>query len=209
MAYYKKKTADRQRVVPKSPKVWGANCDICPLNGLSKPVWGDGPNSAELAVVGDSPGRHDEEPGIPFMGKGGEYLELVLAKNELKRDEVLLDNAIACCPPGGDYKTFMQVAKKDWKAKQPKNSKEKMPDPIDCCRPRLMMSLGVPRCAKCGGWKVLSTHPHRCRCEKPQWSTVKGREQVKAVVAAGNAALTSLTGHDGIMAKQLYTFEVK
>jgi hypothetical protein len=208
MGYFKKKSAERQRVVPKSPKVWGAQCDICPLNGLSKPVWGDGPNSATLAIVGDSPGRYDEEPGIPFMGKGGEYLELVLSKNNLKRDDVLLDNAIACCPPGGDYRTFVQVAKKEWNAKR-KDKSQKMPDPVDCCRPRLMFSLGIPRCGTCGNWKLLETHPFRCRCQKPKWAFAKGREPVTAVVAAGNAALTSLTGHDGILAKQLYTFEVK
>lgn len=223
-AYFKKKRLDSDRQRPAiDPRLMGARCDICPLKG-AKPVHGEGPMSPALAIVGEAPGRQEEEAGLPFIGKSGQYVENLLQVHGLTRQEVLLDNAIACFPPGGDLKVFIQVAKKELKTQREAVLKDpladdeekkeaktlKLENPVDCCRPRLMMSLGIPRCKRCGGWKLLPTHPFNCSCGRSaQWIHVKGRTPPKAVVVAGNSALLSLTGHDGIMAKQLYTFEVK
>lgn len=211
MAYFRKLKADRQREAPKDPRMWGAKCDSCPLKGRT-PVWGDGPEQPTLAIVGDSPGREDETAGIPFLGRPGQYVEGLLGKLGLNRKEVLLDNAVLCMPDGGDMKTFLSVAKKAFKAEQQEGKREKaakFESPIDCCRPRLMFSLGVPRCSTCGGWDLRPEHPKRCNCHKPRWVKVKDRAPAQAVVAAGNAALESLEGHGGVMAKQAYVFEVK
>lgn len=214
-SYARKRTADRQRVAPDSPTLWGAECASCPLKGR-KPVWGDGPEAPVLAIVGEAPGRDEEAAGVPLVGKSGQYVEGLLSKLGISRKDVLLDNAVMCMPDGGDMKAFLAVEKKAFKAaeKEKKQAdkayKEKaFKSPIDCCRPRLMMSLGIPRCAGCGGWDLAPEHPKRCTCHKPKWVRVKGRPPVTAVVTAGNAALESLEGHGGIMSKQLYAFEVK
>lgn len=210
-SYVRKQKASRLREAPANPRFWGADCDKCPLKGRT-PVWGDGPEAPVLAIVGDSPGREDESGGIPFLGRPGQYVEGLLGRFGLSRKEVLLDNAVLCMPDGGDMKTFLSVAKKEFKAAQKEGSRdkaEKFLSPIDCCRPRLMFSLGVPRCRTCGGWDLLATHPKRCTCHKPVWVRVKERAPVKAVIAAGNAALESIEGHGGVQAKQVYVFSVK
>lgn len=211
MAYIKKLKPARMREEPLSPKLWGADCDRCPLKNRV-PVWGDGPKDAVLAIVGDAPGREDETNGLPFLGRAGQYIETLLARVGLTRKDVLLDNAVLCVPDGGDMKTFLAVAKKEFKAEQKagtRDEKEKFLSPVDCCRPRLMHSLGIPRCRTCGGWDLLGVHPKRCTCHKPVWIRVKDRPPVKAVVATGNAALEAIEGHGGVQAKQAYVFENK
>lgn len=227
-----KKRPGRQRPAPKNPRDWGAKCDLCPLRH-SEPVTGDGPDDALFAVVGEAPGQNEVQAGIPFIGRSGEWLEARLTEvgkealgSPLSRREVLLENAIACFPPGGDMKAFMQRAKKahrELEDAKPAKEREPFHSPIDCCRPRLFYALGIPRCASCGKWDLkdataviangLGKAPPpelpgglSCTCEKPRWTKSKFF-RVRGVLAAGNAALEALRGSSGIMDKQMYVFE--
>lgn len=234
-ASYGKKKVDRQRTPPHDPRHWGALCDLCPLKD-SMPVHGDGPERPALAIVGEAPGQNEVAVGVPFVGKSGEFVEerlktvgLSAAGHAVSRREVLLENSIACFPPGGDMKAFLQRAKKAFKEVEdakPAKERAKFMSAIDCCRPRLMFALGVPRCSICLKWDLAdgsaalanglpkgSPAPElpagiTCTCQKPRWVKPPfGRP--KAVLAAGNAALESLRGSGGIMDKQLYVFENK
>jgi len=211
MTYYRKLKEARQQEAPSKPELHGAMCSRCPLNGRT-PVWGDGPNQPLLAIVGDYPGREDETGGIPFLGRAGQYVEGLLSRLGLSRKEVWVDNAVLCMPDGGDMRGFLAGAKKEFKAKQKTGEKEKTEkflSPVECCRPRLMFALGVPKCRTCGGWDLRPEHPKRCTCHRPSWVHVKGKKPVKAVVAAGAIATESIEGHGGVQAKQAYVFEVK
>lgn len=187
----------------------GAKCDICPLKGRS-PVFGDGPNNATIGVVLDQPSKEEAMLSIPFVSRGAEYIEALLNRAGHSRNAVLLDYAVACFPPDGDLKTFLtlrrRAAKESLKAEGRKGAPQKEPHPVDCCRPRLMKSLGVPQCKKCGKWRLMPEHPEKCSCERPSWVLVKDRREVTAVLAAGNLALESLTGHPGVQTKQMYVF---
>lgn len=196
---------DRQRAKPPSPIAAGALCTKCPLQGVSEPIYGDGPPQPTLAIVAEAPTREENNTGVPFIGRTGEYIEALLGRHGLSRHDVLLDYSIACFPPGGDLKAFIAVAKKAWKAEG-----REFTSPIDCCLPRLMRSLGVPQCKKCQGWKLsITTHPSKCVCPKPMFVALKDRPPVKAVLALGNGPLTALDGHGGIMKKQMYVFGEK
>lgn len=235
MARSKKNLEDfRSRPEPKSPTHYGARCSDCPLQG-AMPVFGDGPNAPVLAIVGEAPGQNEVTARIPFIGKSGEWLEERLALvgrrvlgHDLSRKDVLLTNAILCFPPGGDLKAFLQRSKKAFNAakKDPLASDEEKAavfhSAIDCCRPRLMFELGVPRCAMCGLWDLRDGHAVKvsggklteptelpkisCMCSRPKW-TKPSFGRVKAVLATGNAALESTRGSGGIMEKQMYEFE--
>jgi uracil-DNA glycosylase len=181
------------------PRVLGADCDHCPLKGLSKPVWGDGDVRRTLAIVGEAPGREEVEAGVPFIGKSGQFVEHVLSLHHVNRREVWLDNAVLCFPPGGDMRAFVQRARRE-------AEKGSFKSPIDCCRPRLFRLLGIPRCGVCGLWGKVPDGPLRCTCpsERRKWTSLKGAQTPRVVLALGNSALEALTGHGGIKAKQLY-----
>lgn len=206
-SYFRKSKATRQRVVASSPKDWGADCDSCPLRG-SYPVLGDGAETASIAIVGEAPASGDLDAGVPFSGRQGQYIEDKLADHGLGRRDVLLELAVACFPPGGDLKSYTAQAKKAWKGEVKEQGEAfagGWKSPLDCCRPRLFYSLGIARCASCLRWDVDAEDSITCRCARPKW--VKSAfPRIKAVLAAGNAALESLRGEGGIKAKQNYVF---
>lgn len=207
-------TYDRIRPKPADARLMGAKCDLCPLKGQGTPVFGDGPLDAKLAIVAENPGKEEAAFGTPFVGRIGEYVAAMLHSKGLHRQDVLLENAVACFPPGGDLKAFTAEYKKLWnkamkEAGVKKKDQKAFLSPLDCCMPRLMRSLGVPQCAKCGYWDLHSGHPKKCACAKPSWTKVKDRKPVVAVLALGNQPTLALEGYGKVQAKQMYVFGKK
>lgn len=180
------------------PAAWGAKCAECPLNG-EKPVFGDGPMDTNLAIVGEAPLGLEADQNGPFLSRGGELLELVLAKVGTHRNGVWLDNAIACPPPGGDMKTFLRVAKKEFKLRG-----REWNNPVDCCRPRLFHALGIRQCALCHLYEK-GPEKLRCRCASPVLAGgLKRKTPIEVVTLLGNNGLESLHGTAGITDKRGY-----
>jgi DNA polymerase len=75
-------------------------CQRCMLHHSRKlAVPGEGPVDAEVIFIGEGPGFHENEQGRPFVGAAGKYLEELLAKIYMKRDEVFIGNVVKCRPP--------------------------------------------------------------------------------------------------------------
>ena len=51
-------------------------------------------------LVGEGPGAHEDEQGIPFVGKAGKLLDDMLAMIGLDRTKVYIANVVKCRPPG-------------------------------------------------------------------------------------------------------------
>jgi uracil-DNA glycosylase family 4 len=79
----------------------GADCQQCPLRVGGRFCPSSGPDRAELAFVGEAPGRQEAEKGEPFIGPSGRLLTLVNNRYGIKRDEVFLTNATLCRPADG------------------------------------------------------------------------------------------------------------
>ena len=78
-----------------------AGCVRCPLAaGRTTVVFGEGNPDAELALVGEAPGFHEDREGIPFAGRSRELLERLLGGIGLGLDEVYLATALKCRTPG-------------------------------------------------------------------------------------------------------------
>jgi uracil-DNA glycosylase family 4 len=79
-----------------------AKCEECPLRGgAGLFVPSDGPEKAELAIVGEAPGRQEIVHGKPFKGPSGQLLDRVMEYHELVRADTLLTNATLCRPVVG------------------------------------------------------------------------------------------------------------
>jgi uracil-DNA glycosylase len=63
-------------------------------------VFGEGPERAELMVIGEGPGVDDIHSELPFQGPAGMLLNRMLAAINLTREECYLCNVIKCVPPG-------------------------------------------------------------------------------------------------------------
>jgi DNA polymerase len=76
------------------------NCRKCRLwKGAKHAVPGEGPQNARLMLVGQNPGREEDETGKPFVGRAGKFLNKVLRENGINRNEVFITNIVKHATP--------------------------------------------------------------------------------------------------------------
>jgi uracil-DNA glycosylase len=76
-------------------------CTRCRLaEGRTQVVFGVGDPNADLMFVGEAPGFHEDQQGVPFVGQAGKLLDKLLAGIGLERSDVYIANVIMCRPPG-------------------------------------------------------------------------------------------------------------
>ena len=78
-----------------------SSCTLCELHHSRKnAVPGEGPENSDIMFIGEGPGFHENEQGRPFVGAAGKFLEELLSKIGLSREEVFITNVVKCRPPG-------------------------------------------------------------------------------------------------------------
>jgi DNA polymerase len=82
---------------------------ICTLCGLcesrTNAVPGEGSSSAELMLIGEAPGRSEDEQGRPFVGAAGKLLTEALGQAGISREDVFITNIVKCRPPNNRVPT--------------------------------------------------------------------------------------------------------
>lgn len=63
-------------------------------------VFADGNPQAKIMFVGEAPGRDEDIEGVPFVGRSGKLLDLMLSAIGLDRTKVYIANVIPWRPPG-------------------------------------------------------------------------------------------------------------
>ena len=109
------------------------DCSKCGLSYSRKnTVPGEGPANAEILFIGEGPGFYENEQGRPFVGQAGKYLEELLHKVGLKREEVFITNVVKCRPPGNrDPQEEELAACRDYLDRQ-----------VRTLNPRIIITLG-------------------------------------------------------------------
>lgn len=75
--------------------------DGCALRATATQlVFADGNPQAKVVFVGEAPGRDEDIEGLPFVGRSGKLLDLMLAAIGLNRGNVYIANVIPWRPPG-------------------------------------------------------------------------------------------------------------
>lgn len=78
-----------------------AVCKLCQLSySRKRAVPGEGPADAAIMLIGEGPGFYENEQGRPFVGAGGQYLNELLEKAGVRREDVFITNVVKCRPPG-------------------------------------------------------------------------------------------------------------
>lgn len=108
-------------------------CQLCTLGKTrNKFVYGVGNVNADVMFVGEAPGANEDLKGEPFVGRGGELLDRILAAIQFTRQDVYIANILKCRPP---------------------NNRDPQPDEMEKCfpylheqirliRPKLICALG-------------------------------------------------------------------
>ncbi len=94
-----------------------ATCTACELcRGAKMGVPGEGPLPTEIMFIGEAPGFHEDQQGMPFIGAAGQFLNELLGKIGLDRSDVYITNVVKHRPPG---------------------NRDPLPDEMAACRPYL------------------------------------------------------------------------
>lgn len=64
----------------------------------SRMVFGEGPIKAKVMLIGEAPGKNEEETGKPFVGAAGKNLDEFLDVLKLSRDEIYITNVVKIRP---------------------------------------------------------------------------------------------------------------
>jgi DNA polymerase len=73
----------------------------CALRTTAKQlVFADGNPQARVMFVGEAPGRDEDIAGLPFVGRSGKLLDLMIAAIGLDRSSAYIANVIPWRPPG-------------------------------------------------------------------------------------------------------------
>jgi DNA polymerase len=77
-----------------------AACTACRLSETrTQAVFADGSADAELMFIGEAPGFHEDEQGLPFVGAAGKLLDQLLGEIGLRRSDTYIANVLKCRPP--------------------------------------------------------------------------------------------------------------
>lgn len=96
-------------------------CARCELHrGATNAVPGEGPVPAEVMLIGEAPGWHEDKQGVPFIGAAGQFLDELLQGIGLERAQVFITNVVKHRPPG---------------------NRDPLPDEIVACAPYLEQQI--------------------------------------------------------------------
>lgn len=96
-------------------------CTLCELaQSRTNAVPGAGPAEAEVFFIGEGPGWHEDQQGLPFVGASGTFLTELIQRAGLQREEVFITNVVKCRPPG---------------------NRDPLPDEMEACAPYLNRQL--------------------------------------------------------------------
>lgn len=124
-----------------------SNCTACDLHcDATQTVFGVGPATASIMVVGEQPGDQEDCRGIPFIGQAGEVLDHAFAQASLKRETVYITNVVK------HFKfkqTFDDSGQPKRRLHQKPSSREIyacrpwLEAEIDCVKPDVLICLGA------------------------------------------------------------------
>ena len=77
-----------------------ANNVLVPIDeDRENPVFGVGDPEADLIIIGEAPGRNEDEEGEPFVGRAGQLLDKILDAIHFEREDVYITNILKSRPP--------------------------------------------------------------------------------------------------------------
>ena len=72
-------------------------------------VPGEGDSKAKVMLIGEGPGKQEDETGRPFVGSAGKYLDHVLKGTRFPRADFFITNIVKCRPPGNCTPKTLEV----------------------------------------------------------------------------------------------------
>ncbi|HKP85550.1 MAG TPA: uracil-DNA glycosylase [Blastocatellia bacterium] len=123
-------------------------CVKCPLHESRKiAVPGDGRPGAKLMMIGEAPGKDEDETGHPFVGAAGRVLNGLLEGAGIDRGDVFITSTVKCRPPNNRTPKRLEVDT---------CVSNYLQEQIELINPKLIMLLGGVAAKKLLGVKSVN-----------------------------------------------------
>jgi uracil-DNA glycosylase family 4 len=112
------------------------SCEDCGLRaGCTAPVPGENIDpDLDIILVGQNPGRWEDEQGRPFVGQAGRLLDSLLFQARVPRDYVAISNLVKCLTPNNRAPTAVETAAcSKWLDME-----------LEVVNPRIIVAMGYP-----------------------------------------------------------------
>jgi uracil-DNA glycosylase len=166
------------------------NRRACPLWEIgTQTVFGAGPPTARLMLIGEAPGESEDREGVPFVGAAGRMLDRALAAAGLDRAELYLSNVVK-------HRPWVQQGARQ-KNRAPKTSEIRACRPwldaeLTLLRPDIVVCLGAPAAhailgkdfkltQQRGEWYSTPTIPHVLATLHPSYVLIQPSESRDAI----------------------------
>jgi uracil-DNA glycosylase len=122
-------------------------CTKCPLcESRNRAVPGEGKLTAKVMIIGEAPGKDEDETGRPFVGAAGRYLDQVLEGTDMDRNDFFITNTVKCRPPRNRTPKTLEINT---------CTAAYLFEQIELVNPQLIMLLGGVAAKKLLGVKTL------------------------------------------------------
>jgi uracil-DNA glycosylase len=118
-----------------------AECRACPLyKDATQTIFGEGPPTARIMLVGEQPGDKEDLAGKPFVGPAGQMLDRALEEAGIDRSQVYVTNAVKHFKfvPRGKIRLHQKPNTPEIKACQPWYKRE-----LAAVKPELVVAMGA------------------------------------------------------------------
>ena len=137
-----------------------AHCRACHLwKDATQTVFGEGPQTAQVMLVGEQPGDKEDLAGKPFVGPAGQMLDRALEQAGIDRDKVYVTNAVKHFKfvPRGKIRLHQKPTTSEIKACRPWYERE-----LAEIKPDLVVAMGATA-AQCVFGKITPINKNRGR----------------------------------------------
>jgi uracil-DNA glycosylase len=118
-----------------------SRCRACHLwKNATQTVFGEGPQHAQIMLVGEQPGDKEDIAGKPFVGPAGQILDRALEEAGIERPKVYVTNAVKHFKfvPRGKIRLHQKPSTPEIKACRPWYERE-----LAAIKPDLVVALGA------------------------------------------------------------------
>lgn len=145
-------------------------CDL--YKDATQTVFGQGPITARLMLVGEQPGDEEDTQGLPFVGPSGKLLDRSLAEAGIPKSEVYVTNAVK------HFKFTLTRGKK-------RLHKTPSPREVAACKPWLLAEIelikpAVVMCLGATAAKSLLGNKFALTKNRGQWQEGPGGAKIMA-----------------------------
>jgi len=160
------------------------HCRGCDLyRWATQAVFGEGPATSRLVLVGEQPGDEEDRQGRPFVGPAGRLLDKALAEAGIERSKVYVSNAVKHFKfeERGKRRLHKKPSMSETKACRPWLEAE-----IALIKPEVIVCLGATAAQSILGPKFRLTQ-HRGEFLEHPWGRVTATIHPSAVLRAPDA----------------------